>query len=205
MKRSEQAKALHEQGLSVDDIAERMQIKPQTVYGHLNREGILLGYKTGPRTEVPEQFITEIIKLRTESKWGYDRIGKKLHLARDTIKKICEDNGIVHQDFRTGENNINYRGNPEILDRNGYINVRIPHGNPYYSMNGARGTCMKHRYVMAKSLGRPLTPDETVHHIDGNRQNNDISNLQLRKSNHGPGQKYECGDCGSHNIIPKRI
>ena len=37
----------------------------------------------------------------------------------------------------------------------------------------------KHRRVMEESLGRPLTPDELVHHIDENRHNNDILNLQL--------------------------
>lgn len=36
-----------------------------------------------------------------------------------------------------------------------------------------------HRYLMEKSLGRKLTKDEVVHHIDGNKFNNDISNLQV--------------------------
>jgi HNH endonuclease len=32
---------------------------------------------------------------------------------------------------------------------------------------------------------------KTVHHKDGNRQNNAIDNLQLFASNHGPGQEVE--------------
>lgn len=36
-----------------------------------------------------------------------------------------------------------------------------------------------HRCVMEQYLGRPLKPSEIVYHIDGNKQNNDISNLML--------------------------
>ena len=36
-----------------------------------------------------------------------------------------------------------------------------------------------HRMIMEKHLNRPLSSDEVVHHIDGNKQNNDISNLKL--------------------------
>jgi hypothetical protein len=46
-----------------------------------------------------------------------------------------------------------------------------------------------------------LRTEETVHHIDGNKQNNKIENLQLRAGHHGPGFVVKCGDCGSHNIV----
>ena len=35
------------------------------------------------------------------------------------------------------------------------------------------------RYVMEQVLGRPLDKNEIVHHIDGNKLNNDPSNLQI--------------------------
>lgn len=34
-----------------------------------------------------------------------------------------------------------------------------------------------HRHIMEEHLGRGLTRDEVVHHIDGNPMNNDLSNL----------------------------
>lgn len=37
----------------------------------------------------------------------------------------------------------------------------------------------KHRAVMGNSVGRELLPSEIVHHIDGNRHNNNIKNLRL--------------------------
>ena len=42
-----------------------------------------------------------------------------------------------------------------------------------------------HRVVMEKALGRKLDYSEVVHHIDGDKWNNDISNLQvLSRSEH---------------------
>jgi hypothetical protein len=37
----------------------------------------------------------------------------------------------------------------------------------------------EHRVVMERILGRPLRSDEVVHHVDGNKRNNDPSNLRL--------------------------
>lgn len=36
------------------------------------------------------------------------------------------------------------------------------------------------RYLVEKEIGRPLEPQEQIHHVDGNPLNNDISNLEIR-------------------------
>lgn len=46
----------------------------------------------------------------------------------------------------------------------------------YYRKRGQRH---EHRTVAEQMLGRPLARDEIVHHIDGNKRNNDPSNLQV--------------------------
>jgi HNH endonuclease len=37
----------------------------------------------------------------------------------------------------------------------------------------------EHRAVMERMIGRPLLPNENVHHLDGDKLNNDPSNLEL--------------------------
>lgn len=77
------------------------------------------------------------------------------------------------------------------LDGRGYVRIGTPDGR---SMS-------EHRYVMELKLNRRLLPGETVHHINGVRDDNREENLQLRKGNHGPGAAFVCRTCGSHDIV----
>ena len=61
-----------------------------------------------------------------------------------------------------------------------------PTGYIYIKINGKR--FFEHRLIMEKHIGRKLCRRETVHHRDGNRSNNKISNLQLKINAHSPGQ-----------------
>ena len=43
----------------------------------------------------------------------------------------------------------------------------------------SRGWELQHRAVVEKHIGSPLKPTELVHHIDGNKENNSIENLEI--------------------------
>ena len=61
------------------------------------------------------------------------------------------------------------------IERRGYIYVKVP-GHPNAD---TQGYIAEHRLVMGNHIARPLLPEEAVHHIDGDRMNNELSNLQL--------------------------
>jgi len=62
-----------------------------------------------------------------------------------------------------------------FVNGEGYVRVIVPnHPNA-----NADGWVLEHRLVMATHLGRPLYQYEVVHHKNGNRQDNQIENLEL--------------------------
>lgn len=84
------------------------------------------------------------------------------------------------------------------LHPHGYIMIYVP---PEERPPGARANNFpEHRVVMAQHLGRHLTSHEEVHHINGDRADNRIENLQLRGRTHGSGQAACCNTCGSTDI-----
>lgn len=77
-------------------------------------------------------------------------------------------------------------GLPKVTKRikRKYAVLRIPaqNGTPTYEI-------LEHRYVMQEKLKRKLHTEETVHHVNGDRFDNRIENLELFSSRHGPGQR----------------
>lgn len=74
--------------------------------------------------------------------------------------------------------------------------TRRPYGHGYmrvlhrdHSMADKKGWIQEHRYVMAEFLGRSLTSDENVHHINGVRGDNRLENLELWVTSQPKGQR----------------
>jgi hypothetical protein len=71
------------------------------------------------------------------------------------------------------ENNYNWKGGRYLS--NGRWVIRVEDNHPY----AYRGYIKRARYVMEQHLGRYLKPEEYVHHINGDKQDDRIENLQL--------------------------
>jgi hypothetical protein len=67
-------------------------------------------------------------------------------------------------------------------NRQGYRERRRVH-------HGKLERVLEHRYVMSQMLGRLLYPKENVHHINGVRDDNRPSNLELWSTKQPPGQR----------------
>lgn len=80
----------------------------------------------------------------------------------------------------------------------------------YVDDNGDKHVCSYPRILMEQKLGRPLKPNEDVHHKDENPDNNELNNLEIYM--HGEHQRMHsakfkdtaeiCIICGNQFIMP---
>lgn len=134
------------------------------------------------------------------------RIAQDLDSHSSTIKSLVVRSGRVWENRHSYDRHYAWKGG-RFIDNNGYVNISVPPEWPYRAImcHQGKNRVLEHRKVMADAIGRALLDSETVHHIDGDKLNNDLSNLQLRQGAHGQGIIMVCNSCGSHDVSPIRL
>ncbi len=77
--------------------------------------------------------------------------------------------------WNIGEKNGLWKGGRSVAS-NGYVLIRV--GTEHH-LADVRGYAYEHRLVAEAKIGRRLTSGEQVHHIDGDKTNNNPANLEV--------------------------
>jgi hypothetical protein len=175
------------------------------VHKVLQRQGVDLRDDRGRRREYTEEEIATIRRLAGEGK-SQEAIAVAVKSTQGTVSKLMRQRGITPG--WTGapkrERHSHWIGG-RTKHPSGYWQVRVAPNDPLVCMVNRSGNVMEHRLVMATMLGRPLEPWESVHHINGDRTDNRLENLQLRNGQHGSHVVLRCRACGSNDIERTRI
>lgn len=132
------------------DIAKKFNMKPSQIRDRAKLLGIRKQTKHKWTDEDKQYIIDNYAHTRAPE------IAKVLGVSVYSVNKMAQSLGV------------------RAIPKDEYVNVE-----GYKCLGKSSHRKLEHRKVMEEYLGRELSPDEIVHHIDGNKLNNDISNLQL--------------------------
>lgn len=121
---------------------------------------------------IPEHhfdILCEVLKVSEEMLLGIDK-------SPIPDAEITEDDVLTPDDYIKPTNRERKQ---TLTNKKGYVFVY----DPLNPMATQSGYVALHRLVMSVSIGRPLTAEEVVHHIDENPSNNRLSNLMLFRNN----------------------
>lgn len=91
--------------------------------------------------------------------------------ARHFCSRACQGKWRSQQ---TGERAAHWQGG-EAIQRGGRMKIYLPD----HPEANARGYVWRARVVAEQTIGRPLQPEEVVHHIDGDETNDAPENLMV--------------------------
>jgi len=134
--------------------------------------------------------VLEKVKVagRTEAHWkclcecGAETVVSGGTLRRGETRSCgCLNREVRRNAWKRGEESARWKGGRSVR-KDGYVTVYVPDSKFHR---------YEHILMMEAHLGRPLLPEETVHHKNGNRQDNRIDNLELWSSSQPAGQRVE--------------
>jgi len=171
----EQIPRVYQRTLHAGATAREVQATPAQVRYYLQAHGIPLSRSHGGACYRHADLVRELAADGV----ALAEIARRIGTTHQTVSKFLTQHHIPRTPFeQKGPNNPAWRGG-RMVDKHGYILIHRP-DHPQASIHGY--VC-EHRLVVEHMRGRPLLRTEVVHHIDGDRQNNDPRNLEVFQSN----------------------
>jgi transposase-like protein len=189
--------AEYESGMSMNQLARKYGACLATVAEALRLAGVD-SRQRGAMREVMSLHLRDQIVAEYERSGSQSKVSRALGITQSRVSLYLRWAGV------RGKRNKRFVG--RIKHAAGYVLVFVAEDDPLRVMaQRGSGYVMEHRLVIARLLGRPLKRHETIHHINGDRSDNRIENLQLRQGQHGAGVVHRCRDCGSINVESTRL
>jgi HNH endonuclease len=187
-------------GDTLDVLAERYGCHRNNARNIVHRRGVPIRNRGNRVRDFTSDEVAQMVQryLAGESQQA---LAIAFQVSQPTISRTLRGRGLVLRargNQPQGDQHPAWRGG---LTLNGHYLFRyVPQDDPHAAMRGTTGYVAEHRLVMARALGRDLQAGEEVHHINGDRQDNRLENLQLRSRPHGAGVVLACRSCGSHDV-----
>lgn len=123
-----------------------------------------------------EEFKQFLLDMYIDQKMSLNQISYELKVSSRIVKKYLIRFGATVLDHKNANSFFNsVTDGAKWKNSSGYIEI-VCRNHPYKSK---RNTVYEHRLIMEKHLGRHLTKEEVIHHINGIKDDNSIENLEL--------------------------
>lgn len=164
-------------GKTSTEIAEKLGAKTKTVTKFCNNHGIFLEQPLVLRD------IHDILVSMVEKGMSTTEMSDEVGFTANSIGKYCKANGLVVKDkYHTGV----------VITHGGYKQVYTP---GHVDADKA-GYVREHRLVMSEKIGRALVKGEVVHHVNGDKLDNRLENLELTTLSEHASEHARNGDTG---------
>ena len=143
---------------SLSKVAKHYNVSKKTILNYMNKFKI-------PRNSITIRFDEESLLKRFSEGENIISIAESLGVSVPTVRKVFKKHKIDTDRFHKGY----------ILKDSGYILIR----KPEHPNSDKKGYVLYHRLIVEEHIGRYLSKEEVVHHIDFDKNNNNITNLQI--------------------------